>query len=204
MMKRWLLFLLLFALLLVFAGCQTEASSMYIQPAVLTEGEKGIVQLLGADQQAAIYDFVLDKSVQSMQLCAYELIDGAWQPLQDGWLEMKDEKGRIALSYDRIPEYLRIAMQSEHHHSATSFSSEPEEEASTSMATSRMSEKTTIAYDQELPLVVQYMTSQNALASYNVDYFNQPEKLAAQGYDHVYAITVCFSQKTVAELDQPQ
>lgn len=203
-MTRWLLSLLLIALLLFLAGCGQTAgkTAMYIQPAVLTEGEQSIARLLGADQHAVIYDFVLDDSVQSMQLSAWTLIDGAWQPLQNGWLEMKDARGRIALTYDRIPEYLRVAMHSEHHDRATAFSAEPDASLDgLHVGSSRLAEKTEIVYDQELPLVVQYMADSNAMRTWNPDAFHRPAELAAQGYAHVYAITVQFSQQSVGALE---
>lgn len=35
-------------------------------------------------------------------------------------------------------------------------------------------------------------------------YFNHPEEYQKLGYEHVYAVTVMFSQKTLNELDSIQ
>ena len=67
-------------------------------------------------------------------------------------------------------------------------------------ATSTLTDKTEIAYDQEIPLVIQIITSKNEVHSYMVDYFFQPEEYEKYDYEHVYAITVLFSQKTVNKL----
>ena len=64
-----------------------------------------------------------------------------------------------------------------------------------------MSEKTEFAYEEEIPLAVQIITSKHEVVSYQVDYFNSPEEYEKFGYEGVFAITVRFSQKTVGELD---
>ena len=64
-----------------------------------------------------------------------------------------------------------------------------------------LSEKTEFAYEEEIPLVVQIITSKNEVISYQVDYFNSPEEYEKYGYEGVFAITIRFSQKTVGELD---
>ena len=67
-------------------------------------------------------------------------------------------------------------------------------------ATSVLSDKQEIVYDQEIPLVIQIITSKNEVHSYVVDYFFQPEEYEKYDYEYVYAITVLFSQKPVSEL----
>ena len=67
-------------------------------------------------------------------------------------------------------------------------------------ATSVLSDKQEIVYDQEIPLVIQIITSKNEVHSYVVDYFFQPEEYENYDYEYVYAITVLFSQKPVSEL----
>ena len=61
--------------------------------------------------------------------------------------------------------------------------------------------KSLFAYEEEIPLVVQIITSKNEVVSYQVDYFNSPEEYEKFEYEGVFAITVRFSQKTVGELD---
>lgn len=56
-------------------------------------------------------------------------------------------------------------------------------------------------HEEEIPLAVQIITSNNQIMSYQVDYFHSPEEYEKLGYEGVFAITIRFSQKTVGELD---
>ena len=67
-------------------------------------------------------------------------------------------------------------------------------------ATSTLADRSDIAYEQEIPLVIQIITSKNEIHSYDVSYFEHPEEYTE--YEHVYAVTVRFSQKTVSELSE--
>ena len=50
--------------------------------------------------------------------------------------------------------------------------------------------------------MLQVATAKSEFTTYEVDYFGMPRELAKHGYEHVYAVTVMFSEKTVAQLDQ--
>ena len=193
--------------LLSMVGCsdiEKTAGKMYIEPAQLTEEEEKIAALLGLDTQQKIYDFVLDETVQSIQVNTYRLMDGEWKlETGGGGQAFSDAKGRIALSFERLDEGIRIAIQSEHTGGSTKYDSERNEDLNEigSYTTSILSEKTEFAYEEEIPLAVQIITSKNEVVSYQVDYFNSPEEYEKFGYEGVFAITVRFSQKTVGELD---
>lgn len=193
--------------LLSMVGCsdiEKTAGKMYIEPAQLTEEEEKIAALLGVDTQQKIYDFVLDETVQSIQVNTYRLMDGEWKlETGGGGQAFSDAKGRIALSFERLDEGIRIAIQSEHTGGSTKYDSERNEDLNEigSYTTSILSEKTEFAYEEEIPLAVQIITSKNEVVSYQVDYFNSPEEYEKFGYEGVFAITVRFSQKTVGELD---
>ena len=94
-------------------------------------------------------------------------------------------------------------VQSQHTGGSTEYESERNEDLEEigGYATSILSEKTEFEYEEEIPLAVQVITSSNNVVSYQVDYFNSPEEYEKLGYEGVFAITICFSQKTVAELD---
>ena len=196
----------LLALLLALAGCGSQSKGgMYIQPTTLTEQEQAVADLLGADTDQTLYDFVLAEGVQSMQVNAYRLQDGAWQRVVGGSRAFEDQSGRLALGFDRLAEGLRIAVQSEHQSGAERCDTEPEEDlAQMAMSTVRLGERTDLAWDEELPLVLQIVTSQNEIRTGDTGLFFDPAALQAQGHEEVYAITVRFSQKTVAELDIAQ
>ena len=206
-MKKLIVALLVMIGIISMIGCSATsktADKMYIEPAQLTEEEEKIAALLGLDTQQKIYDFVLDETVQSIQVNTYRLMDGEWKlETGGGGQAFSDATGRIALSFERLDEGIRIAIQSEHSGGSTEYDSERNEDLNEigGYATSILSEKTEFAYEEEIPLVVQIITSKNEVVSYQVDYFNSPEEYEKFEYEGVFAITVRFSQKTVGELD---
>ena len=206
-MKKLIVIVLTVVGILSMVGCSDTgktAEKMYIEPAQLTEEEEKIAALLGLNTQQKIYDFVLDETVQSIQVNTYRLIDGEWKLETGGGGQVfSDVKGRIALGFERLDEGIRIAIQSEHTGGSTEYESERNEDLEEigGYATSILSEKTEFEYEEEIPLAVQVITSSNNVVSYQVDYFNSPEEYEKLGYEGVFAITICFSQKTVAELD---
>lgn len=206
-MKKLIIIVLAIVGMISMVGCSdTEKTidKMYIEPSQLTEEEEKIAALLGLNTQQQIYDFVLDETVQSIQVNTYRLIDGEWKlETGGGGQAFSDATGRIALSFERLDEGIRIAIQSEHSGGSTEYDSERNEDLNEigGYATSILSEKTEFAYEEEIPLVVQIITSKNEVISYQVDYFNSPEEYEKFEYEGVFAITVRFSQKTVGELD---
>ena len=206
-MKKLIIIVLAIVGMISMVGCsdtEKTVDKMYIEPAQLTEEEEKIAALLGLNTQQQIYDFVLDETVQSIQVNTYRLIDGEWKlETGGGGQAFSDATGRIALSFERLDEGIRIAIQSEHSGGSTEYDSERNEDLNEigGYATSILSEKTEFAYEEEIPLVVQIITSKNEVVSYQVDYFNSPEEYEKFEYEGVFAITVRFSQKTVGELD---
>lgn len=206
-MRRVIVIILAMIVMMSMAGCSDKlksAEKMYIEPAQLTEEEEKIAALLGLNTKQRIFDFVLDESVQSIQVNTYRLIDGEWKlETGGGGQAFSDMDGRIALDFERLDEGIRIAIQSEHTGGSTEYESERNEDLNEigSFATSVLSEKTDVVYEEEIPLAVQVITSSNQVMSYQVDYFNLPEEYEKLGYEGVFAITIRFSQKTVAELD---
>ena len=206
-MKKLIIIVLAIVGMISMIGCsdtEKTVDKMYIEPAQLTEEEEKIAELLGLNTQQKIYDFVLDETVQSIQVNTYRLIDGEWKlETGGGGQAFSDATGRIALSFERLDEGIRIAIQSEHSGGSTEYDSERNEDLNEigGYATSILSEKTEFAYEEEIPLVVQIITSKNEVVSYQVDYFNSPEEYEKFEYEGVFAITVRFSQKTVGELD---
>ena len=206
-MKKLMVIVLAIVGMLSMAGCadtEKNEGKMYIEPAQLTEEEEKIASLLGLNTEQRIYDFTLEESVQSIQVNTYRLMDGEWKlEAGGGGQAFSDAEGRIALAFERLDEGLRIAIQSEHTGGATEYNSERNEDLNEigSFATSVLSEKTEFEYEEEIPLAVQIITSKNEVVSYQVDYFYSPEEYEKLGYEGVFAITIRFSQKTVAELD---
>lgn len=203
-MKRKLSILLSFILVLLLCACQSaqSESEMYIEPAKLTEEELAISKLLGLNAEQRILDFKVDETVQVMDIRAYELIDGQWDPFiggPGGGMAFSDAEGRIALDFDKIPEGLRMAVQSKNHSGSNRITREEMEAlAGMSWTTSLLSERTQIVYEREIPLAIQIITAKNEVRSFDTSYFFQPEIYEEYGYEHVYAVTVLFSQQPLS------
>ena len=206
-MKKWIITVLMMVGIVSMVGCSDTpetAEKMYIEPAQLTEEEEKIAALLGLNTEQRIFDFELDETVKSIQVNTYRLIDGEWKvETGGGGQAFSDSDGRIALAFDRLDEDIRIAIQSDHTGGSTEYKSERNEDLDEigSFATSVLSEKTEFDYEEEIPLAVQVITSNNQIMSYQVDYFHSPEEYEKLGYEGVFAVTIRFSQKTVGELD---
>lgn len=198
-MKR--LLLLISALLLLLTGCRAGDTTpdMYIQPASLTEKEENIAKLLGADQGQMILDYKVDDTVQSMSVCTWELVDGEWAPFTvGGGMACNAAEGRIAIGFDLIPDGLRIAVQDENGYFASEHhSAEPMDTGTMGRATSRFSERAELEYGREVPLAVQIVTAKNEIRSFVPEYYFTPEEYVQYGYEHVYAITIAFSDQPV-------
>ena len=197
--KRYISLFLTVTMLLVFGSCgsKEEAPAMYVEPAALTKEEQDLTKLLGINTEYRIYDFVADDSLQSVRLTTYELIDGSWKPIMEDGQNFSGTEGRIALEFNKIAEGLRTAIQSNGNSSA--YTVDPIDDVSgMGCTTSMLTQRTELLYEQEIPLVIQIITSQSDIYSFQVEYFNHPEEYQKHGYEHVYAITAQFCQKKLS------
>lgn len=211
--KRYCALFLALALGLGLCGCNAAGMAgkvdLSIQPAQLSAEEEALAKLLDVSMDSyRIFDVQIgggngkkETGVQSMQVTLYELADGEWEAVSQDRSAFSDAKGRIALSFGKLAEGLGVTVQSENSFSARAHDREPEDDVlSMAHATSVLSGSVTMELDEETPLVIQIATAKNEILSYGVEYFNMPKEYAKHGYEHVYAITVMFSQKTVYEL----
>jgi len=198
--------LVLFALLILcLSACSAEAApAMYIQPAELNEEEEAVAKLLGANTSQYLYDIVLDGTAKKMSVRLYELTDGKWENFSGGGgiaLEEGAKKGRAAFGFEDLRGDFRQAVQFGKNCYAVSHRS-PEEktEGSDDMSTttSYLSNRTEIVYEKEIPIAVQIVTSKNEVSSYDPEYYFHPEEYEKFGYEHVYALTVLFSQEPLS------
>ena len=201
--KRYAALFLAAALALSLAGCgmnedknKDKDGGMTIAHAQLTGEEQKLADLLALGMESHhIFSFQA-KGAKSLHFNVYELVDGEWSPLPGGGGGgLSEESGRIALTFGKMTEGVRLAYQTEQDNISTSFQITPADDVSNmAFATSTLdTAPTVIELDQEIPLVIQIATSQNELRMYKVDYFGMPRELAKTGYEHIYAITVTFS-----------
>ena len=204
-MKRLLTLFALLALTLSACGAQA-APAMYIEPAKLTEEEESIAKLLGADTDQFLLDVVLDSTVRSFHVRYYDLDDGGqWHVFSESRMALDGSgtKGRMAFTYGDLSKGTREAVQFGKGVSAVSHTPPPEEDAGNSMScgSSRLSERREVVYEEEIPLVLQVVTSKNGTVLYDVDHFFQPEAYEDLGSEHFYALTITFSQRSLGELE---
>lgn len=199
-MKKVSVLFLLLALFL--SACSAEAAPvMYIEPAGLTEEEEAIAKLLGADTDQHLFDVVLDGTAKKLSVNIYELADGAWELFSGGGMSLKENaaKGRMAFSFEDLRGEFREAVQFGDDLSAvTLHPPKGEEILPLGRATAFLSSRTEIVYEREIPLAVQIHTAKDGILSYDPEYFFQPEEYEKHGYEHVYALTVTFSQEPLS------
>ena len=199
-MKKVFALLVLLALL---AGCSAEAApAMYIQPAELNEEEEAVARLLGADTDQHLFDVVLDGTAKRVSVNTYVLENGEWKLLTGGGgmaLKEGEKNGRMAFGFEDRGEY-REALQFGKDFTAVKYGSPEEIDDPKGMGrtTSFLSNRTEIVYGEEIPLAIQIHTTKNEVISYFTEYFFQPEEYEKLGYEHVYALTVTFSQEPLS------
>lgn len=203
-------FALLVLLALVLCGCSSAgaAPAMYIQPAELDEKEEAVAKLLGADTDQHLFDVVLDGTAKKVSVCIYELVDGKWALRSGGGglaindIEEDDTTLRMAFGFDDLRGKFRQAIQfGSGDYSAVSHAPAEEfEERNSALGrtTAFLANRTEIVYEKEIPLAIQINTSKNEVVSYFTEYFFQPEEYEKFGYEHVYALTVTFSQEPLS------
>lgn len=197
-MKKGIAFILILSFTLIVVACNKENEVvMELTKAKLTEQEENLIELLAVDTHAKIFDYTVDDTVKWVWINSYKLDEnGNWQLVSGGENRISAKSGRIALDFHIIGEGMRIALQDDNGIHATSYTSnESMDTSNMTMAISSVNETIEIEYEKEIPLVIQVVTSQNGITSYNVDYFFQPQEYLNLDYEDVYAVTVTFSQE---------
>ena len=206
-LKRYCSLFLAVLLALSASGCGAASRApMSVGPAELSAEEEALAKLLDVNMDSyRIFDFKTDgkgeSGVKSVQITLYELDGDEWTVKVQDQRAFSDASGRLALKFGKITEGVHLAVQSEN--AFESLSLEPkldEGTASMSYTTSMLTENAVVELDKETPLAIQIVTSKNDITSYGVQYFDMPREYARHGYEHVYAVTLMFSQKTVYEL----
>lgn len=197
-------FALLALLALILCGCTAQAApEMYIQPAELNEEEEAVAKLLGADTDQHLFDVALDGTAKTVSVNTYVLEDGEWKLVTGGGgMALKEgvKQGRMAFGFEDLRGECREALQFGKDFTAVKYGSPDDLDDPEGMgrATALLSGRTEIIYGQEIPLAIQINTTKNEVLSYDTEYFFQPEEYGKYGYEHVYALTVTFSQEPLS------
>lgn len=194
----------LLVLLVLLAGCSAGAAPvMYIQPAELNEEEEAVAKLLGADTDQHLFDVVLDGAAKTVRVNTYVLEDGKWELVTGGGgttLKEGEQKGRMAFGFEDLRGEYREAVQFGKDFTAVKYGSSEEIDDPEGMGrtASFLAGRTEIVYEREIPIAIQINTTKNQVLSYDPEYFFQPEEYEKLGYEHVYALTVMFSQEPLS------
>lgn len=195
-------FALLALLALILCGCTAQAApEMYIQPAELNEEEEAVAKLLGADTDQHLFDVVLDETAKKVTVNTYVLEDGEWELVTGGGgMALKEgvKQGRMAFGFEDLRGECREALQFGKDFTAVKYGPSEEYDDTLGRAISFLSVRTEIVYGQEIPLAIQINTGLNKIVTYDPEYFFQPEAYEEQNYEHVYALTVTFSQEPLS------
>jgi len=142
------------------------------------------------------YDFRMDDTLKSVVMEVWELKDGQWTDLGGGRIAASLCEGQFSLAFNDLPKGITYSVEGASYtytvnkDFATGFASDADSRLYTTMLT-QLKE---ITYETPIPVAMQIYTTNQSPEYIGVDFFHQPEKLASEGHDHVYAVTLAFSQ----------
>lgn len=202
-MKR-ILFLVLLCASLLLTGCaqQTAADNkpdMYIEPAQLTAQEELIKSIASQGRNCSIYDFQLGKEQQGVTVSVYRLENNQWELYTGGsqlHLYAQEGKGRFALNFGPLTEGILTSMLDEKNNVMTLRQAPADilyDVTGLNVTTTQLSDLAEVRYGEEIPLALQFISSQLPEDNPDAVITIHPEELAALGHEHVFFVTVSFS-----------
>lgn len=142
------------------------------------------------------YDFRMDDGVKSVVMEIWELEDGQWTDLGVGRIGASLQEGQFSLSFNDLPKGVTYFVDGASYtytvdkDFAVDFVPAPDNGLYTTM----LSQLQEITYETPIPVALQIYTTNQNPQFIGTHFFHQPEKLASEGHDHVYALTLTFSQ----------
>lgn len=205
-MKRLTSLFALTLALLVFTACKNqgaEPSQMYIEKAQLSDKESKLVTLLNIDRTNNIYDFVVDDTVKSLEITVYRLADGKWNVHSQDRYAVSEPKGRIGFFYNKLYGETRISLQNLQGTTSSATRSLENFEGIDPLgyAGTTLSNRHSIALQEEIPIAVQIFSSSDTISCILPDsikelmdyYINTDE-----GHEAVFAATIKFSTEPLS------
>ena len=162
-----------------------------IQPAVLTQEESDLLELLDV-QQPMLFDFSVE-GASGYRVEVFTLENGAWQP-SGGSSSPIDEpslRGRIALTFGEDGRFAGIAFQDEN--GVSRVSQDPDGSAFVSHASTAVADPIEIVLDEPIALWAYYgeLATAASTTAYFPDYALQnPQEIES---DFAQLITITFS-----------
>lgn len=189
-MKRIFLLMLLCAALLL-TGCADQKPAMYMESAEASSHRHE------SHQQA--YDFRMDEQLQSVVMEIWELVDGQWTALGGGRFGASLKEGQFLLAFDSLPEGVTYSVGGESFTYTVNkdFSLDFAPASGDILYTTTLSQLKEISYETPIPVAMQLYTANPNTKYIGTDFFHQPELIAAEGHEHVYAVTLTFSKESM-------
>lgn len=179
---------------------------MTIQTARLSQEEQRLLALLGSTD--LLFDYTADQALQSIQLQCYQLdAENQWQPISGGGqYNVSSAKGRLALQFSALADGLRVGVQSANGAVSASRKTAPQSTALPEGMHWELvkAEQQAIAYQEEIPLLIQYQRPVNEFTAYKISDFYYPERFTQQGLHQVYALTIRFSRNQLGDSPLPE
>lgn len=196
-MKKFLVSALITILILSLSAC-SNAKSMTIAPAALSDNERSVAEMVSDKQNFGIFDYSFDDSIKQVSLAVYQLDGENWVKVHGDFQQLiHDGKGRLAMSFDKIPDEAYFSVYSpEGVMSRSSYDSLGIDLSAEGWLTSFRESPAEIIADKEIPLAIQIFGESKEGGTHveSLDTFYNPKKLSEMGYSAVFIVTATFLQ----------
>ncbi|MBP3636790.1 MAG: hypothetical protein J6K13_04455 [Clostridia bacterium] len=145
------------------------------------------------------YNFRMDDGLKSVVMEIWELKDGQWTDLGGGRIGASLREGQFSLSFNDLPKGITYSVDGASYTYTVNkdFAVDFAPAADNGLYTTMLTQLQEITYETPIPVAMQIYTANQSPQFIGTHFFYQPEKLASEGHDHVYAVTLTFSQTTM-------
>ena len=197
--KAWIIVLCIELVIVLAAGIilwQINQEKPFFQQKPAMYMEPVEAQPLHQASFSQTYDFRLDDSLKSVVMEIWELQDGQWTDLGGGRIGASLQKGQFSLAFNDLPKGVTYSVDGASYTYTVNkdFAVDFAPAADNRLYTTFLSQLREITYETPIPVAMQIYTANQNTEYIGTDFFHQPEKLANEGHDHVYAVTLAFSQ----------
>ena len=200
--KAWIIVLCIELVLVLAAGVilwQISQEKPFFQQKPAMYMEPVDAQPLHQASFSQTYDFRMDDGLKSVVMEIWELKDGQWTDFGGGRIGASLLEGQFALSFDLLPKAVTYSVSGASYTYTVNkdFVADAAPAADNRLYTAMLTQLQEISYETPIPMAIQMVTAKQDPQFIGVDFFHQPEKLASEGHDHVYAVTLTFSQTSM-------
>jgi len=184
------------------AGCSSAPTfeKMQVKPAELTQDETNILELVQyTNQKSKVFDFQLDGNAKSASVKCYTLDEsGKWvERFGSSSTALYGPNGRISITFGNFDDGMKVAFQQGNGSSGGEIESGQKSQLKDFIQAEIFTDSVDVEYGKEIPLVMQILSTKGELVTPEIGWFEQPDKLMAQGYDKVFVVVVSFNDKAI-------